>query len=242
MQESSNYYSIIPMEVLLDKNLSDKAKLIYAELSSLDSKAGYAWCSNKYLAELFGVSIPTVSRAIKELNDYKYIKCEYETDNARKIYLKKVLSKTIRPIIKNDKTSNHTRLDPIITDDKQESIDEKVNKESIIESRGKSKNKIFKPPTIEDVKRYCEERKNNVNPQRFIDFYESKGWMIGKNKMKDWKACVRTWEQLDSKKNIKPNIKKSNRFEIDRSAYEKLLKANLIRQQMSKNKEIKDSS
>ena len=56
---------------------------------------------------------------------------------------------------------------------------------------------IFKKPTLEEVKQYCNERKNNINPQRFIDFYESKGWMVGKNKMKDWKACIRTWEKTD---------------------------------------------
>lgn len=52
----------------------------------------------------------------------------------------------------------------------------------------------FVPPSINEVKEYCDERGKGVNPERFIDFYESKGWMIGKNKMKNWKAAVRTWE------------------------------------------------
>ena len=60
--------------------------------------------------------------------------------------------------------------------------------------------KPFIPPTVEEVGAYCTERGNNVDPQAFIDFYESKGWMIGKNKMKDWKAAVRTWEQSDRRK------------------------------------------
>ena len=53
----------------------------------------------------------------------------------------------------------------------------------------------FTPPTIQEVKAYCIERKNNIDPERFIDFYESKGWMVGKNKMKDWRAAVRNWER-----------------------------------------------
>ena len=53
----------------------------------------------------------------------------------------------------------------------------------------------FVPPTVDEVKTYCEARQNNVNPEQFVDFYESKGWMIGSNKMKDWKAAVRTWER-----------------------------------------------
>ena len=52
-----------------------------------------------------------------------------------------------------------------------------------------------KKPTIEEVRAYCQERNNGVNPQKWHDFYTAKDWMIGKNKMKDWKAAVRTWEE-----------------------------------------------
>jgi len=55
--------------------------------------------------------------------------------------------------------------------------------------------KKFTPPTVEEVREYCLERKNSVDPETFINFYESKGWFVGKNKMKDWRACVRTWER-----------------------------------------------
>lgn len=57
----------------------------------------------------------------------------------------------------------------------------------------------FTPPDIDTVRDYCTERNNSVDPQAFIDFYSSKGWMIGKNKMKDWKAAVRTWERNNKK-------------------------------------------
>lgn len=53
----------------------------------------------------------------------------------------------------------------------------------------------FRPPTVEEVAEYCASRQNNIDPQAFIDFYASKGWMVGKNKMRDWKAAVRTWEK-----------------------------------------------
>ena len=55
--------------------------------------------------------------------------------------------------------------------------------------------KRFTPPTVEEVRLYCTERGNNVDPQTFVDFYEAKGWMVGSNHMKDWRACVRTWEK-----------------------------------------------
>ena len=59
----------------------------------------------------------------------------------------------------------------------------------------KPKRKRFTPPTLEEVKAYCLERGNKVNAERFIDYYTSNGWQVGRNKMKDWKAAVRTWEK-----------------------------------------------
>ena len=53
----------------------------------------------------------------------------------------------------------------------------------------------FTPPSVLEVKEFCIERKNRLDAQSFVDFYESKGWLIGKNKMKDWKAAIRTWEK-----------------------------------------------
>ena len=76
------------------------------------------------------------------------------------------------------------------------SIDkDSIDKDSKEESAREEKAKRFYPPTIDEEKQYCEERKNNIDPMAFIDFYSSKGWMIGKNRMKDWKAAVRTWER-----------------------------------------------
>ena len=61
-------------------------------------------------------------------------------------------------------------------------------------------NKYFNKPTILEVENYCILRKNNVDAEAFIAFYESKGWMIGKNKMKDWKQAIITWEKRQYKK------------------------------------------
>lgn len=62
----------------------------------------------------------------------------------------------------------------------------------------KQKNK-FSKPSIKEIEQYCLERKNNVDAEMFFDFYESKDWKVGKNPMKDWKACVRTWEKRNKK-------------------------------------------
>ena len=57
------------------------------------------------------------------------------------------------------------------------------------------KNKRFVKPTVSEIEKYCKSRGNSVNAQRFFDYYESNGWKVGKNPMKDWKAAVRTWER-----------------------------------------------
>ena len=57
----------------------------------------------------------------------------------------------------------------------------------------------FIPPTVEEVSAYCKERNNGVVAERFVDFYACKGWMVGKNKMKDWRAAVRNWEKSTEK-------------------------------------------
>lgn len=61
-------------------------------------------------------------------------------------------------------------------------------------NENKINNKRFVKPSVDEIRNYCLERKNGIDPQQFFDYYESKGWMIGKNHMKDWKASVRTWE------------------------------------------------
>lgn len=70
------------------------------------------------------------------------------------------------------------------------------NKNTNINTDNKgNKSSRFIPPTVEEVRDYCNERNNNIDAENFVDYYESKGWMIGRNKMKDWKASVRTWER-----------------------------------------------
>ena len=58
----------------------------------------------------------------------------------------------------------------------------------------------FTKPTLAEITGYCLERDNNIDPERFFNYYESNGWMAGKHKMKDWKAAIRTWELKEKKK------------------------------------------
>ena len=71
-----------------------------------------------------------------------------------------------------------------------------------------TKRKRFEKPTLSEIEQYCIERNNNVNAEQFFDYYESNGWKVGKNSMKDWKAAVRTWERSEYRK---PNSKKNSK-------------------------------
>ena len=80
-------------------------------------------------------------------------------------------------------------------------IEKEIEKEIDIEieKEGGGKTKRFSPPTLEEVKAYCEERGNTVDAERFINYYTSNGWKVGKASMKDWKAAVRNWEEKKPK-------------------------------------------
>jgi hypothetical protein len=70
---------------------------------------------------------------------------------------------------------------------------ERIVNESSTNRKKPDRNVI--PPTLEMVTLYCESRNNGIDPENFVDFYTSKGWKIGKDKMKDWQAAIRTWER-----------------------------------------------
>lgn len=77
------------------------------------------------------------------------------------------------------------------------------------EKRSSKTTSRFTPPTLDAVRNYCIERNNDVDPERFVDYYTSNGWKVGKNSMKDWKAAVRTWEKTESQKTHSAGVKSS---------------------------------
>ena len=140
-------------------------------------------------------AVATVKKQLDEdLERWKMI-CEKNRQNISN-YWKTKQSESIR--------SNTNEYEPIPNDtkntdkdkDKDKDINNKENNITINSNiKEKSTTSRFIPPTLEEIKSYCDERNNLVDPERFYDFYSAKGWMVGKNKMKDWKAAVRTWEK-----------------------------------------------
>lgn len=100
--------------------------------------------------------------------------------------------------------SNKNQTEATETNENQTEPNEshKEKKGNVKKSNIKENNTVirrFTPPTLQEVTDYCRERGNSVDPSRFIDFYASKGWKVGNQPMKDWKACIRTWEQREGK-------------------------------------------
>lgn len=91
----------------------------------------------------------------------------------------------------------------------QQSLTNNINIDNTNNNINNNNNRKFKKPTIEDIKQYCYERKNNINAEQFIDYYEANGWKVGKNPMKDWKAAIRTWERRYKEVNNARNNKQS---------------------------------
>ena len=103
-----------------------------------------------------------------------------------------------RPPKQNQTKPNETKENQTEPNNNKDKEKEKESKETTL-SGGKEKPLArFSPPTVEEVATYCRERQNDVNPQRFVDFYAAKGWKVGNTPMKDWRAAVRTWEARDN--------------------------------------------
>lgn len=182
MKEKPNYYAIIPAEVRYSKALIPNAKLLYAEITALCNMNGKCTASTEYFCRLYEVSRVSIQKWLKNLEDNNHI---------RRVKIYKQGSKQI-----------DTRVITLVNIPSKEKLTDNTNinitNTNLTDSNTKGS---FVKPTIIDIKEYCKERKNNVDAETFFDFYESKDWLIGKNKMKDWKACVRTWEKSRNNKN-----------------------------------------
>lgn len=125
-------------------------------------------------------------------------KCEANKENGEKG------GRPAKPEEPNKTQQNPTKPNSRDSDSDTE-IDSEIEPEIGIDSErlrsGESK-KRFRPPTVEEVEAYCFERNNKVDAERFVDYYTSNGWKVGKNPMKDWKAAVRNWERKDPPDNV----------------------------------------
>lgn len=118
----------------------------------------------------------------------------------KKAYMRKYMKgyREKQKALTSGKTLCKTNVSPT-----EEDIDKDIDIEEEKKESKKKATSRFSPPTLDEVKAYCIERNNNVDAERFIDYYTSNGWKVGRNPMKDWKATVRTWEKSSKEKPVK---------------------------------------
>lgn len=191
-------YTTISNELIRNKNLSLKAIGLFAVLWSLPEDWDF---SIHGMCSILKDGESSIRSAITELKDNGLLTVSRERKNGK-------LGKAIWILQEKPNVENHHEVkhhEGIPTQLNKELINKDIqNKEEdnlfIVDSceSPQKQNKHsarFVKPAIEEIRSYCFERCNTVDAERFYDYYESNGWMVGKNKMKDWKAAVRTWER-----------------------------------------------
>lgn len=166
--------------MVTELNLKGNELLIFAIIHgfSQDGETRFTG-SLQYLADWTSATKQGVSKNLKSLVEKGYIGKEEKFVNGVKFceYYSTQFNRGMKQSLTGGMKQSFTN---------NKEIDKKEN--------NKEDNKRFTPPTVEEVRAYCIERNNNVDAERFVNYYESKGWLIGKTKMKSWKAAVRTWE------------------------------------------------
>ena len=180
MKEKPNYYAIIPAEVRYSKALTPNAKLLYAEITALCNMNGKCTASTEYFCRVYEVSRASIQNWLSLLDKNGYITRVLIYRQGSKEILSRYIKLVDKPSLKM--CTDNTNIN--------------ITNTNLTDSNKKA---LFKKPTLDEVKNYCILRKNNIEAEAFIDFYESKGWQIGKETMKSWKACVRTWESREKK-------------------------------------------
>lgn len=210
----------IPAELWNSKGLSLQEKCLIAEIDSFTE----FWMSNKAIGEFLGVSKDRAKQIIAKMKDSGIINVETTRDAETKQILKRTITVSNDFKRKIFETSLNKKADdyPSGVENSprggvensprggvenypesnksfynKSSLDNKGDKPPALPQASK-KSKRFAKPTLDEVQAYCQERQNNVDPESFVDFYESKGWKVGNQPMKDWKAAVRTWERRDN--------------------------------------------
>ena len=128
----------------------------------------------------------------------------------RRSYDRKIAQE--KELLKVESVRNLREISEKSTPEIEIELEKDIEIEKEIHSSAKStttKRKRFEKPTLSEIKAYCIERNNNLDAQHFFDYYESNGWKVGKNSMKNWQAAVRTWEK-NSYTNTTKQTKKTN--------------------------------
>jgi len=219
----SDNYTVMSNYHLKDRYLSLKAKGLLSVVLSLPEDWEY---SIQGLASISRENETSIKSALKELKENGYLvitkRMPNETKSGRIEYewdFYECSHAISRPMLTQTGKKQEIENQPleILTLENQPQLNTKESntKESNtngMDIYGKPKSSRFVTPSVEEVRTYCKERNNLVDPEKFVDYYSSNGWMVGKHKMVDWKAAVRTWEKNNYSGKQKPQKESVNPF------------------------------
>ena len=193
----------IPIEIWQNRSLSWNEKILLMEIDSFTAKDRECYISNEYIAELLGISVSWASKCLSHLLELGLVRVV--KFDGRKRYVESTIQ--FKADLNESSMQDRTKV-------QHTNNNEYINNNSLYK-KGSSR---FQKPTIEEIRQYCLEKGYNVDAEQFFNFYESKGWVVGKSPMKNWRAAVSTWNKRE--KEI-PRRKRESRKE---SAFEHNLK------------------
>lgn len=185
-QEKLTDFTVIRNSIFKDKTLSAKAKGMACQLLSLPPDWDY---SVRGLVTLFNDGEASIRSALSELEEHGYLRREQYREEgkfSKSRYVITDMLKSEKPFVENPLADN-----PSAENHAQYNTKELNTKES------NTKRYVFIKPAIEDIEDYINEKGYRVDAHKFYDYYESNGWKVGKNPMKDWKAAIRNWARND---------------------------------------------
>lgn len=219
--EHTDGFTIIQNEALRDERLSIEARGLLAFMLTMTDGWDF---SIKGLAAQTNLTEHKTMILTKELKEAGYLE-QRNTTNSKGAFVGREWIVYEVPALSKNRTAENphcgkTELRGTRTADsphcgkvpvlRSTNYKEVPNKRSTKEKEG---TKRFKPPTVEEVRAYCQERKNGIDPETFVDHYTANGWKVGgKSPMKDWKAAVRTWEKRDEQRKAKTQPITENPF------------------------------
>lgn len=223
MEIKTHYFVSIPAFAVTELDLTSTELIVYSTIYGFSHGNENQWCcvSQSYLATWARTTERSVRRIIDRLIEKGLIIKEVRNGEngtycAYKVFERSVSGEDIestegedtesappghrvRPYPDTESAPTSNNIYNNINNKKENIIKEnsESEKDSVPESSARKKGSKVKfiKPTVEEIRAYCRERNNIVDAERFYDYYESNGWKVGKNTMKDWKAAVRTWER-----------------------------------------------
>jgi hypothetical protein len=223
MEIKTHYFVSIPAFAVTELDLTSTELIVYSTIYGFSHGNENQWCcvSQSYLATWARTTERSVRRIIDRLIEKGLIIKEVRNGEngtycAYKVFERSVSGEdtestggedtettppghSVRPYPDTASAPTSNNIYNNINNNKENIIKEnsESEKDSVPESsaRKKGSKEKFIKPTVEEIRAYCRERNNIVDAERFYDYYESNGWKVGKNTMKDWKAAVRTWER-----------------------------------------------